>query len=88
MVRVAVDMKEGKIWFGLNRDWKGEPGKHGHAQTFDVTDKDLGWYPVAGGFGEFKARLCLGAGLSYDPPGGFEAAGGDSISFDIPYDIS
>lgn len=88
VVRVAVDMKEGKIWFGLNEEWKGEPGKYGHAQTFDVSDKDLPWYPVAGGFGEFKGRLCLGAGLAYDPPGGFERAGGDTISFDIPYDIS
>lgn len=88
VVMVAADTNDGKIWFGLNGDWKGEPGRYGHAQTFDVSNKDLGWYPVAGGFGEFKAKLCLGAGLSYDPPGGFERAGGDTISFDIPYDIS
>lgn len=88
VVMVAADMNDGKIWFGLNGTWKGSPGKYGHAQTFDVSNKDLPWYPVAGGFGEFKARLCLGAALTYDPPGGFERAGGDSISFDIPYDIS
>lgn len=85
-IMVAVDMVKGKIWFGKNDRWKGRPGKDGEAIVFEP--KPGPWYPAAAGFGPFKAVLRLGLSLKYDLPGGFTPAGGDTVSFDIPYDIS
>lgn len=85
-IMVAVDMGKGRIWFGKNDRWQGRPGKSVPAIQFDP-GKDA-WYPAASGFGPFKALLRLGLGLKYDLPSGFEPAGGDTVSFDIPYDIS
>ena len=87
-IMVAADTASGKVWFGLNGQWKSpsggpaSPGVSGHTALMDGYGPDKGegapplYYPSAGyTVGKMWMLMKIGAAQKYVPPGGFTSIG-------------
>ena len=74
ILMVAVDLTTGKIWFGKNNSWSGNPAA-GTGEASAAVSTSTAYYPVftTGVLGDKATLNAETAQLAYAPPAGFSA---------------
>lgn len=76
-IMIAVDIDVGKVWFGVDGDWSGDPvaGTGGHIFNFNQA---IGVVADLAGESNAAAIYTLPTSFNYSPPTGFSAWGDES----------